>query len=319
MFGGVALYRVHANGQREPVALHGRPLKLLAYLAAHGPKMHSRAELAATLWSEQTAAPSAASFNNVLWRLRQAVEAAPLRTGDVLQCDRDGRIALNLNGPWRCELQDLQACLQPALGKAGAEWSDADVALVERGVTLGRGEFLAGMDDDWALRERERLARLQHNALSRLMQLHAQRGQWQAAIKHAQQLLDVDPLREDIHRHLMRWLHDSGQRAKALMQFEACRQTLKRELAIAPMRETMELYHAIAQSAVANSPATVLGLAAALPCGAPSAAAAEQAAVADGAASDDLLNRALQHVANADAQLRLALPLFQRAQLCARI
>ena len=61
-------------------------------------------------------------------------------------------------------------------------------------------------------------------------------------------------LREDVHRELMQLFVLNGQRAHALRQFEHCRELLRRELAIHPMRETMALYQKIANSAIGSEP-----------------------------------------------------------------
>jgi len=60
-------------------------------------------------------------------------------------------------------------------------------------------------------------------------------------------------LREDIHRELMRYFLQNGQRAHALLQFEKCRSLLRAELAIQPMRETTELYRQIVDTAIASN------------------------------------------------------------------
>src|SRR5215470_5087532 len=73
------------------------------------------------------------------------------------------------------------------------------------------------------------------------------------AIGYAQDILDRDALREDVHRELMRLFLLNGQRAMALHQFEICRGALRKELAIEPMRETLAVYQRIADSAVGRT------------------------------------------------------------------
>jgi DNA-binding SARP family transcriptional activator len=52
----------------------------------------------------------------------------------------------------------------------------------------------------------------------------------------------LDPLREDIHRELMRAYAAQGRVSAAIKQFGICRETLSRELGIQPERETRDLY-----------------------------------------------------------------------------
>jgi DNA-binding SARP family transcriptional activator len=114
-----------------------------------------------------------------------------------------------------------------------------------------KADVLTDFTEEWALREREKYRRSYLNALGRLIQVGAVRGDYASAIRCAQAVLDCDALREDVHRELMRLFACNGQRALALKQFELCRALLKTELGIAPMRETVSLYREIANGAVA--------------------------------------------------------------------
>ena len=58
------------------------------------------------------------------------------------------------------------------------------------------------------------------------MQVSTLAQDYSSAIRYAQDMLDRDTLREDIHRELMRLFLLSGQRALALRQFELCRAAL---------------------------------------------------------------------------------------------
>jgi DNA-binding SARP family transcriptional activator len=66
------------------------------------------------------------------------------------------------------------------------------------------------------------------------------------ALDCGRKILEVDPLREEIHREMMRLHVRSGHRALALQQYDACRQLLAAELDVEPMEETQSLYREIA-------------------------------------------------------------------------
>lgn len=76
------------------------------------------------------------------------------------------------------------------------------------------------------------------------------RREYGEAIRYAQSILDCDALRADVHRERCSCSCSAVQRAQALRQFETCRDMLRRELAIQPMRETLALYRQIADSAI---------------------------------------------------------------------
>ena len=101
-------------------------------------------------------------------------------------------------------------------------------------------------------------------------------GQIALALQYGERLLADDPLREHAHRQLMRLHYLRGDRAAALGAFERCRDLLKRELATAPGKETLELAALIESSDALPSPAPVakpvsvldhLGLSGVMPSG----------------------------------------------------
>jgi DNA-binding SARP family transcriptional activator len=180
--------------------------------------------------------------------------------------------------------------------------TDADIEDLRRGLELYKSDLLRDITDDWALRVREKHRRDYLNVLWRLMQLAVIRRDYGEGIRHAQTILDNDALREDVHRELMQLFVLNGQRAHALRQFEHCRDLLRRELAIHPMRETMALYQKIATSAISSEP--------------PPAPAATPAVILPAMAPDrdahDLIDAARRHLAAADSQLQLSLQLIDR-------
>lgn len=290
----------------ESIAIGGRCANLLAYLALGRGRSFSRSELLGNLWPERSAATTAGSFNTALWRLRRMVERPPLKHGDLIVCDRRG--AIGLNGPegvW-LDVDEFERLISPGLAKPPERLSDADIDALREGVSLYKSDILLDITDDWALREREKHRRNYLNALWRLMQLATIRRDFGEGIRHAQAILDSDALREDVHRELMQLFVLNGQRAQALRQFEHCRELLRRELAIQPMRETMVLYQKIANSAIGGEAEARMPMppssATLLPDLPPIAL--------DQVRPGGLIHAARQHLAIADSQLQLSLQFF---------
>jgi DNA-binding SARP family transcriptional activator len=101
--------------------------------------------------------------------------------------------------------------------------------------------LLEGFYEDWALRERERLRGLYLDSLTYLMGYYRQHGAFEESLTYGQQILQVDPLREEIHRELMHLYLTNGQRALAVRQYETCCQILGAGLDLRPMAETQAL------------------------------------------------------------------------------
>ena len=96
----------------------------------------------------------------------------------------------------------------------------------------------ASLFDEWVAGQRERLRQLAMFALHELATRHVARRTYLAGIETLNQLLTLDPWREEAHRQLMDLYARSGQRSAALAQYALCRQVLADELGITPGDET---------------------------------------------------------------------------------
>lgn len=296
-----------AAGERI-TAVSGRCGSLLAYLALGRGRYFSRTELLGTLWPERMASMTAGSFNTALWRLRRLVECPPFQHGELIASDRRGAIGLNGSQEVWLDIEEFERRIASGLSRPIEQLGDAEVADLRAGVALYKSDILMEFTDDWALREREKHRRHYLNALWRLMQLSTIRGEYGEGIRHAQSILDCDTLREDVHRELMQLFVLSGQRAQALRQFEICRDMLRRELAIQPMRETLALYRQIADSAIGGGGEPAQAMQAPLHFEyVPTALARGPMSPLPATGTRGMIAAARQHLAAADAQLELSL------------
>lgn len=337
LFGALTVACDEAGEQVQAVS--GRCASLLAYLALGRGRYFSRSELLGVLWPEREQGVGPGTFNTALWRLRRMIERPPYKHGEWIASDRRGAIGLvgqGGGGVW-LDTEEFERGIAPALSKPIEALSETEIEALRAGAAIYTADILPEFSDDWALREREKMRRHYLNALWRLMQIASVRRDYAESIRYAQRILDCDALREDVHRELMRLFVLGGQRAQALRQFEICRDLLRRELAIPPMRETLTLYREIADSAVgargdlsANDgpqPAATPDLRAELrlqdalhrerglfdppveaarPLAGPGAAAWASGAATVGDAQR-IIREARRHLAEADAQLELSL------------
>ncbi|UXY14499.1 bacterial transcriptional activator domain-containing protein [Chitiniphilus purpureus] len=299
LFGSMS---IHLNGHPAPaLTLGGRMASLLAFLALARGRFFSRSELCAVLWADRGDTVNPGAFNTTLWRLRRALEQPPLAQGSVIGSDGRGGIGLLTGEALLLDIEEFQRLTGPGLAHPLEALTEADIAGLRAGVALYKADILCEFNDDWALREREKQRRTYLNAHGRLMKLAALGADHPAGIRHAQAILDCDPLREDIHRELMRLYVLAGQRALALRQFEYCRGLLKRELAIQPMPETVALYQHINAGAIGTAVGSSPMLGA--------AQASLAAALLPSRAPDprDQIEAARRLLAEADAQLQRSL------------
>jgi DNA-binding SARP family transcriptional activator len=281
----------------------------LAFLALGRGRYFPRAEITQAVWGDADNEVGHGSLSTGLWRLRRIIEHEPAKPGDFLVVNRQGAVGLNGPAPVSLDVTEFEQRTRAPLSKLLPDIADSDVASLTAAVELYKDKVLVDFTSEWVLRERERLRRIYLDALGRLMQLMAVRRDYGAAIRYGQSILYADCLREDVHRDLMRYFVLNGQRALALRQFETCRATLKRELAIAPMRETTAVYQRIADSALGD--VRLESTSGSQEWQAQHAPSPPQVAVAPVTAAEHIA-AARSLIAEADSHLQLSLGLFER-------
>jgi DNA-binding SARP family transcriptional activator len=201
----------------------GRPARaLLAWLALH-PGTHPRAAVAAALWPDVLDSSARASLRTALSAVRRSLGE---QASEVILA---GREQVGLAGAPTVTVDALEL---EALLDAGQPAQALELAL---------GELASELDDDWVLRERDRLRERCSAALAALSTEAAARGDADEAVAFARRRTDLDPLDEPAHRDLMRALADSGEPAAALAVYNRLSARLRRELAVVPSASTREL------------------------------------------------------------------------------
>lgn len=214
------------------LALGGKSRALLAYLAMQPGHSQSREKLAALLWGGSTDSQARMSLRQTLSAIRKSLPSA---TKGLLLAEGD-RIVLDLINV---------DCDVPRFDKLASSIEPNDL---EQAMTIYRGGFLDGFSlreetfEDWLRVERERLRGIAIIALDRLAAHYFAENKFDLCANAAMRLLSFEPLREDIHRTLMRVYAAQGRSNLALRQYERCRDMLQHQLRLQPMPETRVLY-----------------------------------------------------------------------------
>ena len=223
--------------------------ELFAYLLLH-PKMdHHREKLIALLWPDGSPEKARGRLSTALWRLRTLFAELGLETAVILPTSRDW-IAFSPDCPLSCDLTHFAEALTQAAQADGA----ARERWLQTAVSLYQGDLCAGLYADWLLIVREQLARHYLQALGDLMAACLARHAYAEAATYGQTILAADPLREEVHRALMRCYWQLGQPTQAIQQFHHCATLLLDELHILPLPETRALYQQILEERLPHSP-----------------------------------------------------------------
>lgn len=238
-----------ASAEGRALAVAGqRPQALLAYLAMPAGRVRPRAELAALLWGQGNDERARHSLSQALTRLRGWLAEGG---ADPLVASRD-EVMLDA-GAVQVDADEIAH-----LAREGTP------AALARAAALWRGDFLEGIDlkaepfEDWLLARRHELRETAIGVFERLARLDDP----EQAIAAARRLLALAPLDESAHRRLIGLHLAAGRADLALLQYERCRDLLRRELGTAPdpatlqlQREALRLARRPAPAAIAPAPA----------------------------------------------------------------
>jgi DNA-binding SARP family transcriptional activator len=226
---------------------------LLAFLLLHPHRYHPREVLAELAWGDRPDDQARGALNTALWRLRNLLEPEGTTRGTYLRTTASGEVGFNWDSNHWLDLAVFEKCASCILALPSDAMQPEHARQLETVLPLYDGELLEGFYEDWAVNERERLRDLNLSCLTRLMRYHRRHQAREQSLHYAQEILRLDPLREEIHREAMRLFAENGERALAIRQFEWCRQILTAEMGIAPMPETEALYRQILSGAAPSS------------------------------------------------------------------
>ena len=221
------------------VAIDGQPivvdtrksLAIVALVAAEG-RPYARDELAAMFWPEADDEAARSALRRTLSVLRTAVG------GSGLEIERT-RVAID-----RATWVDLAEFERLA--------SSSAIDDLEAAVRLARGPFMAGFAvrdspafDEWQALQGSRVERLMAGLLERLTDARLGAGNVAGAVDLARRRVELDPLDEVGQRLLIELLAGAGDRIGAIRQYRELVALYDRELGVAPLRATTDLYEAI--------------------------------------------------------------------------
>jgi DNA-binding SARP family transcriptional activator len=232
LFGAFAL---ESDGVALPMPERRQACSLLGWLALHQ-GVHPRSEVAGRFWPDVLDSSARKSLRTELVAIRRALgsagEGALVATRDLVGLAGEG-VSVDA---WEFE----------RLVREGRFDAAADVC---------DGELLPGIDADWVYTARESHRRRLDEVFERLAADAEVAGALEDAIRISRRRVELDPLREDALRELVRRLIAAGEISAARVAFDDLARRLRVELQVAPSRETRRLLEVI--HAHGDGPASV--------------------------------------------------------------
>lgn len=221
------------GGNLDEVTRKTRRFALLIYLTCQGRgEARQRDEIVATFWPESDEARGRNALRQAIFVLRETLGEEVILT--------NGCQELRVNG-----------------GRVGSDVEDFDSAIregrPERALALYAADFLAGFRvpgcpgfDAWMDNRRTRLKGVASSASQDLAYVAEGRRDLSAALHWWRRALSLRPYDESLLRRIVVLLAGSGNRGRAVAEFERFRRRLLDELEIEPSEETQELARVVA-------------------------------------------------------------------------
>lgn len=245
LLGAVELSR---GGVRLPAFPTQKSRCLFALLLLRRGRTCPRHVAMGSLWGDRSEAEARKALRTELWRMRGVLEPEGVAPGTYVRIQGD-EIGFNWEAAYWLDVEELEVSIEAARSAAGAGSPAEAERHLAAGVGLYVGPLLDGHYEAWCLGEAERLRALYLRGLEMMVGVYRARQAWDLALRRGTELLRHDPLREHVHRDLMRCDYALGNRPGALRRYEEYRALLREELGIGPMRETRELHRRILEEA----------------------------------------------------------------------
>ncbi|MGH3974098.1 MAG: ATP-binding protein, partial [Pseudonocardiaceae bacterium] len=188
--------------------------RFLGLIALRRDPQH-RSRLAFELWPDSDEPQARTNLRKLLHDFRHALPDS----GEFVEIDNE-TVRWIPNGPSEVDVLRFQDAMA-----AGA---------FELAARLYSGDLLPACYDDWVLDERAKLRAEAYGALVRLTEEAAGRDDHQAAIRHSQRIIDLEPTFEAAVRIQMEAHRALGDRAAALRAYHRYAEVLERDLGVAP-------------------------------------------------------------------------------------
>ena len=217
------------DGRRLRVFDSLRLQRFLALITLRG-DLHNRSRLAFELWPDSTELQAHTNLRKLLHELRHSLP--DIR--EFVEIDNE-TVRWSRVGPSEVDVLRFRDAL-----------AAGDLELAAR---LYSGDLLPACYDEWVLDERAKLRAEAYEALVRLTEEAAERGDHEATIRHARRILDLEPTDEAAVRRQMEAHLALGDRTAALRSYHRYAEVLERDLAAAPGEAIEAIYQKLRPAA----------------------------------------------------------------------
>jgi DNA-binding SARP family transcriptional activator len=210
-------FRITREGEVVSTINTNRLKSLLSYLILHGDTLQPREHLAFLLWPDSDEGQARTNLRQLLHHLRRAL---PHECG-LLEGDNQS-VYFRRNPDCALDVSEFDAAVAAAETAAQSANIASERVALEHAGKLYEDDLLPGLYDEWLQQKREHYHQAAAKIFNRLAVLLEQSRDLPAAIRYAERLVSLDPLREAHHQLLIRLHGVNRDRASALRAYHQC-------------------------------------------------------------------------------------------------
>ncbi len=239
--GFVEIYRDRAKPFATDAWTTKRARDIFCFIAASPYRRVEKDVLIDIFWRDEDLETIEKNFHPTISHIRKALNSRQAFKEKFIVF-RDGAYSLNPELAYSIDTEEFEKAIAEAEKAKREKNTEVLREHLETAHALYRGEFMAGVYEDWAEEKRHYFAEQYSRVLNGLAKLAFAEKKWSNAQKFANEILQIDPFREDAHRLIMKVFAAQGKQAKVKEQFETLQDYLKKELGVTPAPETRRVF-----------------------------------------------------------------------------
>jgi LuxR family transcriptional regulator, maltose regulon positive regulatory protein len=241
LLGHVEIYRDPTRHFAPDAWTTRRARDIFCFIATSRHRRVDKEVLIDTFWADTELEVIEKNFHPTISHIRKALNSRQTIKQNFLLY-RDGAYQLNSELTYSIDTEEFSHFIAEAEKAHREKDSDAVWKNVEAAHALYRGDFMAGIYEDWA-EELRGFYREQHSRILKSMAKFAfKEKNWAQALNYANEVLRDDPYREDMHALIMRVYAAQGKRSAIKEQYDKLHKLLKDELGVEPATGTKRIF-----------------------------------------------------------------------------
>jgi LuxR family maltose regulon positive regulatory protein len=218
-----------------------RARDIFCYIATSKHRRVPKDVLIDAFWRDEEPATVEKNFHPTISHIRKALNSRQAFKQNFVVF-RDGAYQLNPELSYSIDSEEFEHLIAEAEKAKREKDAERFRASLEAAYALNRGEFMAGVYEEWVEERRGFYSEQAARVLSALAKLSVAERRWADSLKYSAELLREDPYREDMHRLTMKVLAAQGKPAAVKKHYDSMVKLLSDELGIEPSAETRRLY-----------------------------------------------------------------------------